>query len=344
MGSTARERTRPLVVRPGTAYACHGDGLCCTDVHVLGPLGRGDARRLRSISPDVLRRSEDAGGLALRTTGDGACVFLGRGRCELHAALGPEAKPSFCRRFPLFLTATPEGGRVGVSHRCPCRTLGDRPPLTPEAAAPSLLDRGGRLVADHRLTGPVPVGPTRLAAFEDWRAYEAALLARLDAGEAPEAVLGKVPFPRFRTGRRWARVVAELDRDAARDGTRFGAAMAWFAAGIRAARWGRGAPPADRRPWAAAFDRAEARAGTPRDPEALFAEFAGDVIWSIAWAADGTFARCRQDLCTRLAVARGIARALLALGARGDRAAAEALAVVELVGASEWWGELLDDL
>ena len=81
----------------------------------------------------------------LNTAADGGCVFLmGDQRCSVHAELGPEAKPEGCRRFPLGLVGTPSGGRITTEHRCPCRTMGDRPDIDPDATEPSIMDGGLR--------------------------------------------------------------------------------------------------------------------------------------------------------------------------------------------------------
>jgi len=347
MVTGARSRTKPLSVFPGAAYACTGDGLCCTDIHVLGPLVSAEARALRKISPDVLGDGEEHGGPVLRTTDQGACVFLGAGRCELHAALGEAAKPSFCRRFPLFLTATPAGGRIASQHRCPCRTVGPRPVLDPETASASLRDAAGRLQADHRVPPLIAVGRRGQAAFDDWLKLEAKLLARLQEGERVIDVLEVDLLPKLRGNGGWKEVEAELVEDADDVDTRFGAAMAWFAHGLRRLRRPRGPrtrdAPFDRRPWAFAFDRAEARGPAeterPQDP---IREWVAESIWSMAWAEEGTFHTARHDLAVRGAVAWEIARTLLRAEVRPDRAGAEALTIVELVGTSEWWGEVID--
>ena len=127
---------QPLLARRGAHYTCFGDGLCCTDLHGLGPLTKKEVKALKLVSPGVIEPPSEEGfdEPMLRTRGDGGCLFLGPDRCYLHAALGAEAKPAGCRRFPLGLTATPDGGRVTTRHRCPCRTLGRRPLLVGAAS------------------------------------------------------------------------------------------------------------------------------------------------------------------------------------------------------------------
>ena len=108
---SATLRVEPLLVRPGAKYTCHGDGLCCTDIHAIGALEEHDCEFLTAISEDAVTRhpTEDASVLMMQAE-SGACVFLGEGGCALHARLGPENKPSPCIRFPFGLTATPRGG------------------------------------------------------------------------------------------------------------------------------------------------------------------------------------------------------------------------------------------
>ena len=138
-------KTRPLLVRPGARYACFGDGLCCTDIHGLGPLTRREVTAIRRIDSGAAPYSELFEDHMLRTAADGGCVFLmADRRCALHAEHGPEAKPDGCRRFPLGLVATPSGGRITTEHRCPCPTLGDRPPL--DASAAEVFRRAGETV------------------------------------------------------------------------------------------------------------------------------------------------------------------------------------------------------
>ena len=97
------------------------------------------------IDPKSSGWNDDHDDYMLNTAADGGCVFLmADQRCSVHAQLGAEAKPDGCRRFPLGLAATPNGGRITTDHRCPCRTMGDRPEIRSRArcrmaaAGPSL--------------------------------------------------------------------------------------------------------------------------------------------------------------------------------------------------------------
>lgn len=48
----------------------------------------------------------------------GRCVFLDAGGCRIHAAHGAAAKPAICRQYPLVVTDTGAGHRVGVDPGC----------------------------------------------------------------------------------------------------------------------------------------------------------------------------------------------------------------------------------
>jgi hypothetical protein len=275
---------------------------------------------------------------------DGACVFLGEATgdaprpCGLHEAAGGMIKPVTCRRFPYGLTATPSGGRITTYHCCPCRTMGERAALTVEAAEPCLRDRGGRLSSSHRVGPRVRVHGRRWIAFGRWEREESALIARLLDGEEPERVLDRPPFPRLGRGR-WRAVgeaLVEIDGS-----TRLGAAHRFFGDALLARDGVE--PPARARPWGDAFDRAERRspvtsaAGGP----SAWADYVADWIWAMLWTAEGSFERCRYELATRLALGRDVERRLRALGARPDRAEAEAIMITDLLGTADVWPTLV---
>jgi Fe-S-cluster containining protein len=48
----------------------------------------------------------------------GRCVFLDAGGCRLHARYGAAAKPTICRQYPLVVTDTGKGQRVGIDPGC----------------------------------------------------------------------------------------------------------------------------------------------------------------------------------------------------------------------------------
>jgi hypothetical protein len=336
-------KVRPLYARPGARFACAGDGLCCTDLHLLGPLSRGEVAQLRAERADATVWNERIGARVLKTVGEGACTFLATSdatseyrldasSCTLHARLGPEGKPASCRRFPYRLVATPLGGRVVTEHRCPCRSLGERPPLDLRDAERSLTV-SGRLQADARVGATVRLTARRRVPFESWVAIEHELLAGLQGGAPVAEVLGASPFPALE-GVRFSDV-GHLLRSRL-DGTACSVALAWFG-DVLLGREGTKARRLRDRPWALAFDRGEARAVSQGDPAGVLRDWLCDELWSLDWVDRGPFDRARAELSTRFAVAELVTEQLVGTGARPDRAAAEAVAIAELTGASPLW-------
>ncbi|MEM7437222.1 MAG: hypothetical protein AAF436_18850, partial [Myxococcota bacterium] len=81
-------------MRTDARFRCEGDGLCCTDIHAVGPLNEEDVEFVSMISEDAIDRHEDEDAAVLMMRSDtGRCVFLGDAGCTLHAKLGPEMKP-----------------------------------------------------------------------------------------------------------------------------------------------------------------------------------------------------------------------------------------------------------
>ena len=325
---------RPLLVRPGARFACFGDGLCCTDLHLLGPLTRPEVKRLRMFDPAVVVRSQALDAHVLRTVAGGGCVFLDGG-CALHRELGPMGKPTGCRRFPFRLVATPAGGRVITEHRCPCRTLGDRPSLSIEEAEASLRDDGGRLHADHRVGDRVKLARGKSVTFGSFSRSESRWLSRTLAGDDLVTALEATPFPDLAEAS-WLDLAHEYRSRI--DGSACGDAMAWFGDVLLAlAPGGRPLRTPRNRPWAPAFDRAQARSPNKRRAADVLSDWAADVLWSLDWTQIGSAAAGRAELVTRWTVAKTITERLRADGAREDRAAAEAVSIVEIVGAGGLW-------
>ena len=340
-GETRSPKTsvRPLLLRAGARYTCFADGLCCHDIHGLGPITKKELVQIRRIDRRGAGWDDGFEDNMLEVAADGACHFLLPNLlCDVHARFGPEAKPEGCRRFPLGLTATPEGGRVTTFHRCTCRTLGDRPALTEEDVLPALLDGRGRPKADRRVKKVQLRRKGKKVSFAEWRSVEAPLLEALGTGVAPEPLLGADPFPRL-TKLHWEAFAEDLLDE--RDASAFGVAAAFFAEAVRLclapaerSRW-------PRRVWADSYARAEARSPEAREPNAMLADWVADEIWSLSWAELTSFDVKRAELATRLALARRIYEGIEAKGTRPDRAMAEAIMVVELIGESEHWTELL---
>lgn len=326
----------PLRARAGAAYTCFGDGLCCTGIHGLGPLTKLEVRKVRALDPLGAGWDSAQDDYMLRVAADDGCRFLlPNGYCDIHSSQGPEHKPHGCRKFPYGLTATPAGGRVFTEHRCPCRTLGERPPLSVEAALESLRPDEGDLDSDVDVRS-VKLAGSRRVPFRRWEALEAPMLAALAAGVHASEALAARAFPALR-GTTWARVGRDFVE--ARDGSRFGFALAWFGDTVgHLVEGSRTREPL--RPWSDAFDRAEARSPVARTAREVVNDFVADQLFSLRWAEDIGFARFAAEIVTRVAVADDIIARLTSRGLRPDRAAAEAVMIIEVVGASEHWEPL----
>ncbi len=320
-------RVRPLKVRPGARYACAGDGLCCTDVHLLGPVAEAERAPIDAVRPGAIVRGRSLAVLA--PSAEGHCTFLAEDRrCEIHTA---GIKPRSCARYPFLLAATPAGGRIGTDHRCPCRTMGPRPALSVEAAVPSLLDRRGRLSVDRRIEGRIALAPRRFVSFARYEDLESAHLARLAREGLP---------PGERRTFEARSLARALDR-VAEAPTRWGAMHAAFARALTAAERAEAPMPFARPwapscPWAPSFAAAERRTPVAQDPEQMLIDWAADVIWSLEWTFATTLEGAERELRWRGDLARILARAI---PARPDAAMAEAIAIVEVVGLGDEWIE-----
>lgn len=215
--------------------------------------------------------------------------------------------------------------------------MGDRPDLRPEDVESSICDGAKRPVADRRIKR-IPLSPEEQLKFSEWEPIEAEYLRRLDGREALLDILEAKAFPKLH-GSNWDKQAAEFIE--ARDGTQFGVAMAWVGDTIDALQNGR-APRPPGRPWSGAFDRAEARSPDTQTSRAVFADWLADEVWSLKWADDYNFELARTELATRLTIGEDICARLRASGSRADRAAAEAVMIVEVVGESDFWTEVKD--
>ena len=330
--NTQNPRLRPLLARPGAAFRCFGDGLCCTDIHALGVLTRSEVKELRQRNKLSVIYSDDIEGYALKPV-DNHCLFLEDTRCGLHARHGAEAKPVGCRRFPYGLVSTPLGGRVTTEHRCTCRTLGERPPLSIEDAEASLRDRAGRLEVDQDAPTRIALSAGKRVAFAVYAALEGDMIARLNAGEQAESVLAAKPLPELDEGS-WPHIAA--DHLESHDASAGGEAFAWFGDALLELAVGH-TPPQRPRPWRAAFERALLREGRAQTAEEVYNDWIADELWGFRWLSWGPFDVARAELATRLAAARVIQRRIQREDVRDDQAAAEAVMVCELISeGSEW--------
>jgi hypothetical protein len=289
--------------------------------------------RLQSFAPDVIRRHRTLRILRIDTVphpaGGRACTFLRPEGCSIH----PQ-RPTTCRHFPFGLIATPLGLRITTEHRCPCRSLGPRPPLDVDLARGSLAGRTGKLRPDLRVGERVLVEGRWIGFRRFAEEVERPLLASLLQPSPDLSLLGP-PFPPL-DGSSWTDV-AHLLRGYAEEDSSGAEAIGWFADTLLILQ-GTNTRAKRGRPWAWSFDRAEARGGATESPEAVLGDWAADVLWSLIWTQHGSFARGLAELATRLAVADAVARRLQAqLGLRPDRAAAEAVMMAELAGALPLW-------
>jgi hypothetical protein len=294
---------------------------------------RSEKRAVELLEPGSLIRHKDLNEPVFRTQESGACVLRSARGCELHARHGAQAKPVGCYRFPFGLVATPEGGRVTTEHRCPCRSMGERPPITLESSEPSLRDQAGRLSPNGHVGPRIPMEKGRYLGFARFRELENELLEELLGDVDPLQALGVKPFGKLE-GERWSEIARSMRSE--RDGSAYGEAMIWFANALDAQRSG-GSLELAPRPWSAAFDQAEKRPGK-RSAEAVLRDWLADLLWSFDWVfTTSSFHAGKRELATSYAVARMITERLMRARVRGDRAAAEAVTIVELARQSEPW-------
>lgn len=339
--SQKRSNLTHLLLRRGARFACVGDALCCSDLHVLGPIIPREVAHLNALSSKVIRRHRTLHILHLSTVpfsqGGRVCVFFRGNGCAIH----PQ-RPTTCRHFPLGLVATPLGLRVTTEHRCPCRSLGPRPPLSHDLVYQSLSGASGQLKPQLRVGSRVHIHDRRSLGFQRFcREIEDSLLASLLAPVPDFSVLGE-PYPSL-DGVQW-RDIAHLLRGYA-DGESSGAeAVGWFADTLLTLQ-GVNTKVERSRPWAWAFDRAESRGGESQSAADVLGDWAADVIWSLAWTERGSFRHGLAELATRWAVASEIAiRLQTKFALRADRAAAEAVMMAEMVGSLPLWESVCNSI
>ncbi|MFO0674372.1 MAG: hypothetical protein U0235_32975 [Polyangiaceae bacterium] len=316
-----------LELRPGARYACVGDGLCCSDIHALGPVTRAEAARVRGFDSKAIENHPRLALPVLAVHRDHTCTFWSaQGGCAIHRDHGEAAKPTACRQFPYGLVRTEAGLRVTTAHRCPCRSVGPRPLLDERDAREALTTRG-RLRVDHTVGSHVRLSRRRHVSFASYAALEANALAALEAPDGLARVVPSAdPLPDL---------VHTAPADLAHayralvDGTLTGDAFAWFGDALLAIVLDRrlGDRP---RPWAFAFDRAERRVTSPRAREEVFADFAADVLYGLAWVEASTLASTLVTLGVALRAASRVAARIERTGASSERAAAEAVLVAEV--------------
>lgn len=326
-----------LLVRPGARFRCFADGLCCSSIHLLGPVSAQELIPVKRLNRDPVFYDTSIRAKVFRFKEDGSCIFLRPDfLCSVHAKLGVDAKPDTCRKFPFSLVATPAGRRVITAHRCSCRTLGERPEMTPAIVEAEIRMPNKPLRSERSMFGRVPLGPRQHISFTKWLQVEAPLLQALAAGEDPYAVLDAKPFPKLKK-RSWKDVAKEFHEQD--DESSYEIAKSWFADAILNVVYGTRFPKRTR-PWSRFFDKAESRSPNIQKPRDMLNDWVSDVIWSFEWTDHGNFARARKEMATRLAMIEAIAKQIVKQGTRKDRAVAEALMIIEDVGTTEAWGDV----
>ncbi len=334
-----RAKLTPLRAREGARFRCVADGFCCGDIHFVGPLAEVDVARVETFLPESTHYDAERRRHLMKMV-DGHCVFLRRdGRCSIHADHGFEAKPRLCRTYPFALTATPEGGRISTAHRCPCRTMGTRDLIDPREVARTLRGDDGRLRAQTEVGARIALAERTECSFATYRAMETTLLARLSAGEDVFSVLGvENALPRL--GDRDWEGVAHAFIATGVDDTRAATAVRWFGTAIAAATLDGEVAGVDR-PWKDAFERAQARSDIERTADSLYGDWLADEIWSLHWVGAWDFERARRDWQACLRMMSAITSGLTRAGHRADRAAAEAIMVVELASSMPLWVDVV---
>lgn len=315
-----------LLIRPGARYACHGDGLCCTDIHGLGPVTFAEKVQLGLVAAGAVRPDLGLGHDVLRTDREGRCTFLARdGRCAIYEALEGRLKPRSCHRFPLGVTVTPAGARVTTVYRCPCQTRSvDAPPLTLEVARAMLEpdDEDPGAEAGH-VVEAVALREGEGVPFEAYLPHEVALLEQIDergAGAFEETLpeLAGVSWEAIGRGMAAGPVTSRFDAAL----RLFGDALVRLCGGTTDVE--------GLRPWADVFARAAQRPAARL--EELLRAWLADTVWAMHWTDYASFGQFRRGLGVRLAVARAVAERI-----GGPTAWDEAVMIVDLVASSPWW-------
>ena len=287
--------------------------------------------------PDPATHEPAVNGLAFRTKG-GGCVFLRDDHlCRVHAELGVSAKPATCRRYPFNLVQTPMGLRVVTPHRCPCRTLGPRPLVTPQSVEEEIVIPNAPLDPDYKVSGVLRLNRKESVRFTAWLPMEAQWITQLCNARDPASALQSDPWPQLR-GMDWMGIAEKFCN--AKDNSSFETARSLMGFAITSAQAGITIPPL-KRPWSRFFDAAEMRVlQVPQAANEMYGDWLADEIWSLQWTQHGSFARGRHDLATRLDVANRLAASFEQQGLLSERAVAEALLVVDVITHSELWFDI----
>lgn len=181
-------------------WDCHGCGDCCRG-YELGPVEPSviadlTARGVAAAWPPagqqpwhVERTLPDGTTRTVLAHIDGHCVFLrDDGRCAVHALYGAEAKPGFCRLYPLRLVVDPLGTVATIRASCPSAGKTASTPVRDHARR--LVETIGPRGRQRFAPEVVPVLPDVGVDLDTWMAAEVSLLAQLDTlGDPGDALV-----------------------------------------------------------------------------------------------------------------------------------------------------------
>ena len=339
--SSQKSSRTALLIRKGAKFTCHADGLCCSSIHLLGPVAGKELIDVRRLSRKAVTYEHDYRSYMM-TLKDNACMFLRPDNlCGVHAEIGVDKKPATCRKFPFALTATPIGRRVTTAHRCPCRTIGEGAPLTPEGVDKEIRIDGQVLRSERTVFGKVTLSPGKSVAFSTYLQIEARFIDRLLAGEDAMKVLGQKPWRELRGATSWEDVAADMHEPA--DDSYYSIMRLWIGDAILNAVEGKRFPKRER-PWARFYENSKRRSPKIRDPKVIINDWLADDFWSMDWMDNGNLERALRDWATRVDIIRRISKHMIKQGVRRDSATAEASMMVDAVCTCEDWDEVAKGL
>jgi len=184
----------------GLRWQCNGCAKCCSSGLAIGPVEPDVVQGLRDQSIEDRWPQAKTGWLDEQTAPDGEphfyfqlrdgrCVFLRDDNlCAIHALLGAEAKPGFCREFPYHFVEDARGIAAVIRPACGSFFEGFQTDdeVGQELAGVYALPR----VTPRRTWNPpqVIVLPQKAIDTDSWLRVEEALLERLQARkESPQA-------------------------------------------------------------------------------------------------------------------------------------------------------------
>lgn len=164
---------------PETRWTCGGCGACCRG-YSFGPVSERIIRGLEDADigshwplaaerPWYTRREGPTGEAFYLADVDGHCIFLREDNlCAVHAALGAEAKPAFCREFPFHLVEDERGLTAVIRADCKSwhESFDTAPLVEADAAEVAAMPR---VIPLRQFTATsVPVLPGVSVPMKDW--------------------------------------------------------------------------------------------------------------------------------------------------------------------------------